>query len=58
MARIALVHDVAGVAAAQAEILCTAGHEVDEIDVDFEGPSGPARQGPHAPAAPKCSRGL
>lgn len=31
MARIALVHDVAGVAAAQAEILRAAGHEVDHI---------------------------
>lgn len=31
MARIALVHDVAGVAATQAEILRAAGHEVDQI---------------------------
>jgi glycosyltransferase involved in cell wall biosynthesis len=31
MARIALVHDVAGVADAQAEILRTAGHEVDHL---------------------------
>src|SRR5689334_13975558 len=31
MARIALVHDVAGVANAQAEILRAAGHEVDHI---------------------------
>ncbi|HZZ33003.1 MAG TPA: glycosyltransferase family 4 protein [Phenylobacterium sp.] len=31
MARIALVHDVAGVAAVQAELLRKAGHEVDQI---------------------------
>jgi glycosyltransferase involved in cell wall biosynthesis len=31
MARIALVHDVAGVAAVQAQLLRTAGHEVDQI---------------------------
>jgi len=31
MARIALVHDVAGVAATQAEILVAAGHDVDHI---------------------------
>lgn len=33
MARIALVHDVAGIAKIQAELLRGAGHEVDEIDL-------------------------
>src|SRR5437588_5071124 len=33
VARIALVHDVAGVAATQAEILRAAGHDVDHIDM-------------------------
>jgi len=33
MARIALVHDVAGVAATQAEILRRAGHEVDHLQM-------------------------
>ncbi|MGH7765537.1 MAG: glycosyltransferase, partial [Candidatus Dormibacteraceae bacterium] len=36
MARIALVHDIAGVAATQARILRAAGHEVDQIELpDF-----------------------
>src|SRR5579864_4614779 len=33
MARIALVHDVAGVAAVQAELLRSAGHEVDQVEL-------------------------
>lgn len=33
MARIALVHDVAGVAQVQAELLRSAGHEVDQIEL-------------------------
>ena len=41
MARIALVHDVAGVAATQAEILRAAGHEVDHIRLPDFGPRWP-----------------
>ena len=39
MARIALVHDVAGVAAVQAELLRSAGHEVDELSLPVVGAS-------------------
>lgn len=39
MARIALVHDVAGVAKIQAELLRSAGHEVDEIALPDTGAS-------------------
>ena len=39
MARIALVHDIAGVAAAQAEILRKAGHDVDQIPLPAYGAS-------------------
>lgn len=38
VARIALVHDVAGVAAVQAEILRAAGHEVDHVRLPDFGP--------------------
>ena len=37
MARIALVHDVAGVAAVQAGLLRSAGHEVDQIELPIIG---------------------
>ena len=37
MARIALVHDVAGVAAIQAELLRRAGHQVDQISLPAYG---------------------
>jgi glycosyltransferase involved in cell wall biosynthesis len=39
VARIALVHDVAGVAKVQAELLRTAGHEVDQIELPDLGAS-------------------
>lgn len=39
MARIALVHDVAGVAAVQAELLRSAGHEVDQVALPVVGAS-------------------
>lgn len=41
MARIALVHDVAGVADAQAEILRSAGHQVDHFRLPDFGPNWP-----------------
>jgi len=37
MARIALVHDIAGVAAVQAQLLRGAGHEVDQIALPTHG---------------------
>jgi glycosyltransferase involved in cell wall biosynthesis len=39
MARIALVHDIAGVAAVQAQLLRGAGHEVDQIPLPAHGAS-------------------
>lgn len=39
MARIALVHDVAGIGAVQARLLRSAGHEVDEIKLSMIGAS-------------------
>lgn len=39
MARIALVHDVAGIAAIQADLLRTAGHDVDQIALPQAGAS-------------------
>jgi glycosyltransferase involved in cell wall biosynthesis len=41
MARIALVHDVAGVAETQVEILRSAGHEVDHLSLPDFGPNWP-----------------
>lgn len=41
MARIALVHDVAGVAETQAEILRSAGHQVDHVRLPDFGPNWP-----------------
>jgi glycosyltransferase involved in cell wall biosynthesis len=66
MARIALVHDIAGVAAVQAEILRRAGHEVDHIRLaDFgarwhwiaKALSLPARVLGYLPAVLKLRRG-
>ncbi|GEM_PF-1337824 len=66
MARIALVHDVAGVARAQAEILRSAGHEVDHIRLpDFGASWGwvakaltfPIRLALYVPAVLRLRRG-
>ena len=66
MARIALVHDIAGVAAVQAELLRSAGHEVDcirlpEIGASWSWPAKglalPARIAGYVPAAYRLRTG-
>jgi glycosyltransferase involved in cell wall biosynthesis len=66
LARIALVHDIAGVAAVQAELLRKAGHEVDEIDLPAVGAGWswpakalalPFRFAAYLPAANRLRRG-
>lgn len=66
MARIALVHDVAGIAAIQAELLRGAGHEVDQIALPAAGASWkwpgkafilPLRLAAYLPIANRLRRG-
>jgi glycosyltransferase involved in cell wall biosynthesis len=66
MARIALVHDVAGIAEVQAQLLRTAGHEVDEIALPVIGATWrwptkavalPIRLAAYLPAAMRLRRG-
>jgi glycosyltransferase involved in cell wall biosynthesis len=66
MARIALVHDIAGVASVQAKLLRSAGHQVDQITLPELGASWkwpakafalPIRLAAYAPVARKLRRG-